>query len=64
MPEQSSNLNNINPLRFQLRQEFADYYQITVATFRNRLKKANIVLPKGKITPAFAKIILEHQGEM
>ena len=62
---ETSNLSNApNFLHFQTRAEFANYYEISVATLRKRLQKANIVLPKGKISPVFAKIIVEHQGEM
>ena len=45
------------------RTQFADEYQVTPRTFRNWLKRANIKLPKGHITPKYQKVIYDTFGK-
>jgi biotin synthase-like enzyme len=53
----------LNPLTFQTRTQFANYYGISATTFRKWLRIAHITLPKGKINPADAARIIAHHGE-
>lgn len=40
-------------------EEFANEYQVTPRTFRRWLKRANIKLPLGYITPKYQQLIYE-----
>ncbi|MFK7946627.1 MAG: hypothetical protein AB8G11_03480 [Saprospiraceae bacterium] len=44
------------------REEFANEYQVKPRTFRRWLKRANIILPKGYITPKYQELIYDTFG--
>lgn len=44
------------------RTEFADEYKVQPRTFRRWLKNANIILPKGYITPKSQQLIYDTFG--
>ena len=51
-----------SPLSAMTRQEIADLYHVSTKTLRNRLKEANIDLPKGLVYPKDLKKIFDRLG--